>query len=78
MSERFRALLAEWKDLERQAYDAQRTLNDAFQKFLDGTGPEPAEAEREEVLRMRRRADAALEVAMSYVRTSARGPISRK
>lgn len=78
MSERFRALLAEWKELERQAHEAQRDLNVRFQAFLDGTGPEPAESEREKVEQLRAGANAALEVAMSYVRSTALGPTSRK
>jgi hypothetical protein len=78
MSERFRALLAEWKRLEHQAHDAQRALNERFQAFLDGTGPEPDASERARVEQLRDRANAALEVAMGYVRSTARGPISRK
>ncbi|MEJ6022023.1 hypothetical protein [Ramlibacter sp. PS4R-6] len=78
MSDRFRSLLAEWKGLEREANDAQRALNEKFHAFLNGEGAEPPESERQQVERLRDRANSALEVAMAYVRTAAHGPISRK
>jgi len=78
MSERFRALLAEWKIADGRAAEAQHALNAKFQAFIDGSGPEPSESERQEVERLRMKANAALEVALSYVRETARGPASRK
>ena len=78
MSERFRQLIAEWKVANARATEAQTALNDAFQRFIDGRGDEPTEAERSQVEKLRKIADAQLEVALGYVRDTARGPSSRK
>lgn len=62
----------------RRPADAQALLNDRFQAYIDGTGPEPTDEDRDRVSTLRTLAHAKLEVAMSYVKTNARGPASGK
>lgn len=78
MSERFRALLAEWKAVDQRASEAQAELNAKFQAFIDGTGPEPTEEDRTRVEKLRTLAASHLELALSYVKSTARGPNSGK
>ena len=70
MSERFRALLEEWKKADREASVAQDALNIKFMAFAEGRGPEPTQEERERVDRLRTVANATLAVALEYMKTA--------
>lgn len=74
MSERFRALLDDWKKADGEAQTAQAALTTKFMFFVEGKGPEPTDEERQRVERLRVTADATLVVALEYMKRASSGP----
>jgi hypothetical protein len=72
VSERYAALLAEWKDTDRLAREAEKALSDRYAQFLDGAAAPPTEWERHQVHVLQERARAKLKAALEYV--AATGP----
>jgi hypothetical protein len=72
VSERYAALLAEWKDTDRLARAAEKALRDRYALFLEGTAAAPTEWERHQVHVLQERARARLKAALAYV--AATGP----
>lgn len=73
MSERYAALLAEWKNTERLAREAEKALSERYTRFLEGAGAEPTDWERHEVHVLRERARSQLKAALEYVATTGPG-----
>jgi hypothetical protein len=74
MSERYARLLAQWKEADARAKEAEARLNEAFLAFVERRGPEPTPQEREEAHELRAREREALNAAITYVKTTALGP----
>jgi len=70
VSERYAALLAEWKDTDRLARAAEKALRERYEKFLDGSASEPTEWDRHQVQVLQERARAKLKAALAYVATT--------
>ena len=87
MSQRYAALLAEWKETDRVAREAEKALGERYSHFLEGGAAEPTEWERHQVQVLQERARAKLKTALEYVATTTgpgrvrspgdRGPSSR-
>jgi hypothetical protein len=79
VSQRYAALLAEWKQTERLAREAEKSLSERYSQFLEGSAAEPTEWERHQVHSLRERARAQLKAALDYVAstTPARGAPTR-
>jgi hypothetical protein len=73
VSERYAALLAEWKDTDRLAREAEKALREHYAQFLQGAAAEPTEWERHEVQVLQERARAKLKAALEYVATTGPG-----
>lgn len=67
MSERYAAMLAQWKQTDRLAREAERTLSDRYKQFLEGRSAAPTEWERHQVHALRERARVELKAALDYV-----------
>lgn len=67
MSQRYAALLAEWKQTDRLAREAEKALSDRYAQFLEGGAAEPTDWERHQVHALRERARAQLKAALDYV-----------
>ena len=76
MSERYAALLAEWKKTDRLAREAERSLRERYSRFLEGEAAEPTEWERHQVHVLQERARAKLKAALEYVATT--GPAGER
>ena len=72
MSERYAALLAEWKDTDQRAREAEKALRERYTQFLEGAAAEPTEWDRHQVQVLQERARAKLKAALAYV--AATGP----
>ncbi|MBC5768575.1 hypothetical protein [Ramlibacter albus] len=70
MAERYAALLDSWKSAGERARQAQRVLDERFDAFLRGEGPEPDEQERVLVRKLHAEEQAALQAALDYVQAS--------
>ena len=70
MSQRYAALLAEWKDTDRLAREAERSLRERYARFLEGAAAEPTEWDRHQVHVLQERARAKLKAALEYVATT--------
>ncbi|MEJ8840628.1 hypothetical protein [Ramlibacter sp. AN1133] len=73
MSERYAALLAEWKTTDRLAREAERALGERYSQFLEGAAAEPTEWERHQVHVLQERARARLKAALEYVASTGPG-----
>jgi hypothetical protein len=73
MSERYAALLQEWREASARTREAQKRLKAKFDAHLEG-GPAPTEAEVLFVRGLREVEGEKLEAAMEYVRQTASGP----
>ncbi len=72
VSEKYKAMLAEWKKLDEQARTAEKGLRERYSAFLDGRGPEPSSSERERAHALGERARAQLRAALDYVAKTTR------
>jgi len=73
MSQRYAALLQDWRDASARTRDAQQKLKAKFDAHMEG-GPAPTEEEVALVRRLREVEGEKLEAAMDYVRQTASGP----
>ena len=73
MSERYAALLAEWKKTDRLAREAEKSLGERYVQFLQGMAAEPTDRERLKVHVLRLQARAQLQAALDYVSATTRG-----
>ena len=67
MSQRYASLLAEWKQTDRLAREAEKALGERYAQFLEGRAVEPTEWERHQAHALRERARAQLKAALDYV-----------
>jgi hypothetical protein len=72
VSEKYKAMLDEWKKLDEQARTAEKGLRESYSAFLDGRGPEPSSSQRERAHALRERAKAQLRAALEYVAKTTR------
>lgn len=73
MSATYKKLLDEWRAAMAATRAAQQKLNEKFDRFLRGDGPEPSRAEIAKVHALRDVENAKLEASMDYVRKRASG-----
>lgn len=73
MSERYSALLQEWREASARTREAQNLLKAKFDAHIDG-GPAPTEDEVKLVRVLRGIEADKLETAMEYARRTAMGP----
>lgn len=73
MSERYAALLREWREASARTRQAQQELKDKFEAHLNG-GSAPTEDDVALLHRLRVVEGEKLEAAMEYVRQTAFGP----
>jgi len=67
VSEKYAAMLAEWKKLDELARAAEQSLRERYSAFLEGRGPEPTEWERQQAHASAEKARAQLKAALDYV-----------
>jgi hypothetical protein len=72
-----KSLLAQWREANRLASEAESVLFDATLKYASGLGPRPTEEMMEEARVLRAEAKALFESAVQHVQSSSSfGPLS--
>lgn len=70
-------LLEDWRQLDAQAWQADREINDALIKLARGEGAGPTQQMKDHSLRLRKEANAALDKALAHFRAGDQGQSSR-
>lgn len=77
MSQRYAALLNEWRNAAAAARDAQQRLGERFDRYMAGQGPEPTPDDVKAVARLREIENRKLQAALDYAQRTASGPPTR-
>lgn len=72
------SLLAQWRDVNRRAIEAEAALFDAAMKYAQGAGPQPTDIEMDEARALRAEAKVLFERTIKQVDTasSSFGPLA--
>jgi hypothetical protein len=74
MSEKYRALIAEWRKASDETRAMQQRIKARFDAHLAGTGAPPSDADLDRLHELRQVEQHRLEEAMRYIKDTALGP----